>query len=138
MQAHGSDQAQVQVVWAPIEFGAVLAVAAATGNVTMWQQQPAFEHRPSASAQQPQQPVPGSWERRACFSIPGGVRDLGFAPDQNGNHQLAVACQSGLVRLASETCCGQSWHAVVLFAAAASAWSILQKPRLASTLCRLF
>ena len=88
----------MQVVWAPIEFGAVLAVAAASGNVTMWQQQPATAHSPSAKAEQPWEPVQGSWEKRASFSMPGGVKDLSFAPAQNGNPQLAVACQSGLVR----------------------------------------
>lgn len=100
MQAHCSDQAVVQVVWAPIEFGAVLAVAAASGNVTMWQQQPAIAPLPSARAQQPRQPAQGSWEERASFSIPGGVKDLAFAPAQSGNPQLAVACHSGLVRYA--------------------------------------
>ena len=93
-----ADCSPVQVVWAPIEFGAVLAVAAASGNVTMWQQQFALAHPPSAKAQQPRQPVQGSWEKRASFSMPGGVRDLAFAPAQNGNPQLAVACHSGLVR----------------------------------------
>ena len=103
VQAHSSDQAPVQVMWAPIEFGAVLAVAAASGNVTMWQQQPAIAHPPSAKARQPRRPVQGSWEKRASFSIPSGVRDLAFAPAQNGNPQLAVACQSGLVRQEART-----------------------------------
>ena len=88
----------MQLVWAPIEFGPVLAVAAASGNVTIWQQRPATAHPPSAKAEQPRQPVQSSWEKRASFSIPGGVKDLSLAPAQNGNPQLAVACQSGLVR----------------------------------------